>query len=100
MGETNAAVIVDALTKDWLGTVGAVLAVIGVIAAPITSGDTAFRSARLTLADWFGIDQKPRTKRLLLSVPLLLCGALLSNMNFQRTLYLIRFQTVARKQRR
>lgn len=66
-----------------LGPVGGVLAMIGVIVCPITSGDTAFRSARLTLADWFGIDQKPRTKRLLLSVPLLLCGALLSNMNFQ-----------------
>lgn len=66
-----------------LGPVGGVLAMIGVIVCPITSGDTAFRSARLTLADWFGIDQKPRTKRLLISVPLLLCGALLSNMNFQ-----------------
>lgn len=66
-----------------LGPMGGVLAMIGVIVCPITSGDTAFRSARLTLADWFGIDQKPRTKRLLLSVPLLLCGALLSNMNFQ-----------------
>lgn len=66
-----------------LGPVGGVLAMIGVIVCPITSGDTAFRSARLTLADWFGIDQKPRTKRLLLSVPLLLCGALLSNVNFQ-----------------
>ncbi|MCD7877717.1 MAG: carbon starvation protein A [Cloacibacillus porcorum] len=66
-----------------LGPVGGVLAMIGVIVCPITSGDTAFRSARLTLADWFSIDQKPRTKRLLLSVPLLLCGALLSNMNFQ-----------------
>lgn len=66
-----------------LGPVGGVLAMIGVIVCPITSGDTAFRSARLTLADWFDIDQKPRVKRLLLSVPLLLCGALLSNMNFQ-----------------
>ena len=75
--------VVYQISTTLLGPVGGVLAMIGVIVCPITSGDTAFRSARLTLADWFGIDQKPRTKRLLLSVPLLLCGALLSNMNFQ-----------------
>lgn len=45
MGESNASVIVDAITKEWLGAVGGVLAILGVIAAPITSGDTAFRSA-------------------------------------------------------
>ncbi|MDY2984563.1 MAG: carbon starvation CstA family protein [Synergistes jonesii] len=66
-----------------LGSMGGVLAMVGVIVCPITSGDTAFRSARLTLADWFGIDQKPRAKRLTLTLPLLLCGALLSNVNFQ-----------------
>ena len=53
MEETNAAVIVDAITKNWLGTVGGVLAVLGVIAAPITSGDTAFRSARLIVVPMF-----------------------------------------------
>ena len=42
MEETNAAVIVDAITKNWLGAVGGVLAVLGVIAAPITSGDYGF----------------------------------------------------------
>ncbi len=47
---------------------------LGVIACPITSGDTAFRSARLTIADWFKIDQKDTKKRLMLSVPLLLVG--------------------------
>ena len=78
----QSAAIYDVCVKT-MGKVGVALAMLGVIACPITSGDTAFRSARLTLADWFGIDQKPRTKRLLLSVPLLLCGALLSNMNFQ-----------------
>ena len=66
-----------------LGPVGAVLAMLGVIVCPITSGDTAFRSARLTLADWFGVDQKPHTKRLMLSLPLLLCGGALSLINFQ-----------------
>ena len=66
-----------------LGPVGAVLAMLGVIVCPITSGDTAFRSARLTLADWFGVDQKPHSKRLMLSLPLLLCGGALSLINFQ-----------------
>ena len=72
MGESNAAVIVDSITKNWLGTVGGVLAVLGVIAAPITSGDTAFRSARLIVADFLHMEQKSMTKRLLISVPLFL----------------------------
>ena len=50
MEESNASVIVDAITKEWLGAIGGVLAILGVIAAPITSGDTAFRSARLIVA--------------------------------------------------
>lgn len=45
-GNDNAAIIVNSITRDWLGTLGGLLAVLGVIAAPITSGDTAFRSAR------------------------------------------------------
>lgn len=65
-----------------LGPVGSVLAMIGVIACPITSGDTAFRSARLTIADWFKIDQKNVKKRLGLSVPLLLIGYLISMMDY------------------
>lgn len=72
MGESNAAVIVDSITKNWLGAVGGVLAVLGVIAAPITSGDTAFRSARLIVADFLHMEQKSMTKRLMISVPLFL----------------------------
>ena len=53
MEESNASIIVDSITKEWLGTIGGLLAVLGVIAAPITSGDTALRSARLIDA---GID--------------------------------------------
>ena len=71
------------ICNTLLGPVGAVLAMLGVIVCPITSGDTAFRSARLTLADWFGVDQKPHSKRLMLSLPLLLCGGALSLINFQ-----------------
>ncbi|MGE4588788.1 MAG: carbon starvation protein A [Acidaminococcaceae bacterium] len=65
-----------------LGGVGGILAMIGVIACPITSGDTAFRSARLTLADWFKLDQAKSASRLYLAVPLLGVGTILSQMNF------------------
>lgn len=83
MEETNAAVIVDAITKDWLGSIGGVLAVLGVIAAPITSGDTAFRSARLIVADFLGLEQKSIRKRLYICVPMFLAaiGLLLYSLN-------------------
>lgn len=74
--------VVYDISTSLLGYTGGVMAMIGVIACPITSGDTAFRSARLTLADWFGIDQKPINKRLLLTLPLLGIGAALSQMKF------------------
>ena len=62
------------ICEGTMGRLGAVLAMLGVIVCPITSGDTAFRSARLTLGDWFRLDQRDRRKRLLLTVPLLLLG--------------------------
>ena len=62
------------ICKQTMGSVGVVLAMLGVIACPITSGDTAFRSARLTIADWFKIDQADWKKRLALAAPLLLAG--------------------------
>ena len=63
--------------KKTMGGVGIALAMLGVIACPITSGDTAFRSARLVLADWFHLDQKQWKNRLLLCVPVLGIGAFL-----------------------
>ena len=66
----TAAQVVDFLCKDWLGALGGILAILGVIAAPITSGDTAMRSARLILADMLHMEQKSISKRLLLCVPL------------------------------
>ena len=67
----------------FMGTgIGATLAMLGVIACPITSGDTAFRSARLTLADWFNVPQIQGTKRLMFAIPLLGVGAILSQMDF------------------
>ena len=61
---------------------GIALAMLGVIACPITSGDTAFRSARLTLADWFKINQDKFQKRLVLCVPLLLVGAFVGHLDY------------------
>src|SRR5574344_1567549 len=75
-------VVYDICVGFMGGGVGAVLAMLGVIACPITSGDTAFRSARLTLADWFGVDQVKSSKRLMFAVPLLAIGGLLSQMDF------------------
>ncbi|MDO4523297.1 MAG: carbon starvation CstA family protein, partial [Eubacteriales bacterium] len=68
--------------KKTMGSVGVALAMLGVIACPITSGDTAFRSARLTLADWFGLDQKNWSKRLVLCVPLLAIGAFVGHLDY------------------
>lgn len=65
-----------------MGGVGIVLAMIGVIACPITSGDTSFRSARLVIADWFGVEQKSYRKRLYICVPLLLAGAVISQLDY------------------
>ena len=81
-GNDNAAIVVDSITKEWLGTIGGLLAVLGGIAAPITSGDTAFRSARLIVADFLHIDQKPILKRLLISVPLFVVGFIILHVNF------------------
>ena len=72
----QSAAIYDVCIKT-MGPVGVVLAMLGVVACPITSGDTAFRSARLTLADWFNIDQESYANRLKLCIPVLGIGAFL-----------------------
>ena len=59
---------------NLLGSVGGIIAMIGVIVCPITSGDTAFRSARMTLFDWFKLDEKKLPVRLGVAIPLLLAG--------------------------
>lgn len=81
-GGGNSSVVYE-MSMELLGPVGGILAMIGVIACPITSGDTAFRSARLTIADWFNIDQKNIKKRLLLSLPLLGVGYIISKFDYQ-----------------
>lgn len=62
--------VVMTVCEGWLGLVGGILAILGVVAAPITSGDTALRSGRLIVADAFHIDQRPVVKRLMVSAPL------------------------------
>ena len=69
-GMRDAPSIVKTVAPAWLGIAGGVLALLGVVAAPITSGDTAFRSARLIIADFLHYDQKPMRNRLLVSIPL------------------------------
>lgn len=69
-GGATAALLVNNISIGWLGAIGGVLAILGVVAAPITTGDTALRSARLIAADMFDVNQNKLMKRLLISVPL------------------------------
>jgi carbon starvation protein CstA len=78
----NAAFIVNEISNSLLGKIGGILALLGVVAAPITSGDTAFRSARLIVADFLKFNQGPIRNRLLVSIPLFFIGFLLTQINF------------------
>lgn len=78
----NAAWAVDVISNTTLGKVGAVLALLGVVVAPITSGDTAFRGARLIVADMFNIDQRPILKRFAVCIPLFIAGYSITLINF------------------
>ena len=70
------------ISRQMLGNVGGILAIIGVVVCPITSGDTAFRSARLILAEWTKLDQKKIGNRLIITLPLLGVGAVLTQVDF------------------
>ena len=74
--------VVYAICQSTMGKVGGALALLGVIVCPISSGDTAYRSARLTIADWFGIDQGNWKKRLALTLPLLTVGVLICQIDY------------------
>ncbi|MDE5636869.1 MAG: carbon starvation protein A [Alistipes sp.] len=78
----SAAWVVDSISKGMLGVVGGILALLGVVAAPITSGDTAFRSARLIVADILGIEQRSIARRLAVCVPLLAAGWFIAQVDF------------------
>ena len=85
---SDAPSVVNIVSKHWLGTFGSILVLLGVVAAPITSGDTALRSARLIVADALHVDQKKVGKRLMVSLPifavtgLLLCFNILNAQGF------------------
>jgi carbon starvation protein CstA len=70
--------LVNEICRSWLGKTGAVIAIIGVVACPITSGDTAFRSARLTIADMFRLPQKKVSSRMIIIVPLFIIAFILT----------------------
>ena len=74
--------VVYDISVSLLGLAGGALAVVGVVVCPVSSGDTAFRSARLTIAEWFRIDQSSMPKRLAVTVPLLAAGAVLTQVDF------------------
>ncbi len=76
-GVSAAPQVVTSVSKHWLGTIGSILAILGVVAAPITSGDTALRSLRLIVADALKLDQKPIRNRLAVSVPIFIVTAAL-----------------------
>ena len=73
---------VNEISNTTLGLVGGILAILGVVAAPITSGDTAFRSARLIIADVFHIEQRTKWKRLVICIPIFAAGIALTFVNF------------------
>lgn len=78
----NPAVVVSTLCSSWMGRIGAILAILGVVAAPITSGDTALRSARLMAADFLHFPQNKLWKRLALSLPIFVVCAMLLFIDF------------------
>lgn len=80
--DDNVGNAVSLISDTTLGPIGGILAIMGVVVAPITSGDTAFRSARLIIADMLNYDQKPIYKRLIVSLPLFAMGIGIAFMDF------------------
>ena len=78
----GAGLVVNKISLGLLGPVGGILAILGVIACPITSGDTAFRSVRLTIADALGLKQEGIKSRLLVALPVFAIGFTLNFIDF------------------
>lgn len=83
LGNNSAAPLVNEISITWLGKLGGILAILGVIAAPITSGDTALRTARLITADFLHFKQNSIWRRLIVSLPIFLASFLIMQINFQ-----------------
>ena len=81
-GQRRPSAVVHEVSTSLLGTVGGILAILGVVILPITSGDTAFRSARLIVADFLKLTQKPMAKRLLIAIPMFILGFIISKAEF------------------
>ena len=82
LAEGGPGLVVNKISIALLGQFGGILAIIGVVVLPITSGDTAFRSARLIIADIFNISQKEQRKRLMIALPLFIVGFFISLSDF------------------
>ncbi len=81
-GVINPAIFVNRICNSWLGSFGAVLAILGVVIAPITTGDTALRCARLILADTLKIKQDKVLKRILICMPVFVISIILLFVKF------------------
>lgn len=79
---TPSKVVYDAATS-MLGFFGGIVAVLGVVVLPITSGDTAFRAARLQIAEFFKLDQRKVANRLLITIPMFVLAVIISKLDFR-----------------
>ncbi|MDR2387234.1 MAG: carbon starvation protein A [Deltaproteobacteria bacterium] len=79
----GAGLVVQKISLTVLGTFGGILAILGVVILPISSGDTAFRAARLLISDFTGLSQKKSISRLVIAIPLFVIGIFLSQIKFE-----------------
>lgn len=84
----NPGLLVERMCSDWLGSAGLVLAVLGIVAAPMSTGGSAFRAARLICADFSGFGQKTVIRRIILTTPLFLLAILMLNISSFKVLWL------------
>lgn len=84
----NPGLLVERMCNDWLGNAGLVLAVLGIVAAPMSTGGSAFRAARMIVADFSHYDQKPLEKRLILTAPLFAVAIAMLNVSSFKVLWL------------
>ena len=84
----NPGLLVERMCNDWLGSAGLVLAVLGIVAAPMSTGGSAFRAARMICADFSGFSQKTVIRRILLAAPLFLVAILMLNVSSFKVLWL------------
>ncbi len=83
LGPKGEAVMLVKKVSQLFGLMGSVIILLGVVALPVTTGDTAYRSARLTLAEFFGVDQGPIKNRLMISLPMFAVGIFLTTVDFK-----------------